>query len=132
VEVLISYFPKAYATPDILDYTVPCELIKDLPRVDVLFGGYWMQIMPYDWVITTTDDSGTYCWVCFAENNTDDWLLGDSFLRGYYSVHDYNKQRFGFAPTTQSQKTKVERGTPPNTPLPQATYLKDSNEKSGL
>ena len=42
VEVLISYFPSYYATPDILDYTVPCDMIGDLPRIDVLYGGYWM------------------------------------------------------------------------------------------
>ena len=42
LEVLISYFPSKYAKPDILDYPVPCELIGDLPRIDVLYGGHWM------------------------------------------------------------------------------------------
>ncbi len=56
--------------------------------------------MPYDWVVTWNDADGEYCWICFGENETDDWLLGDAFLRGYYSVHDYKRKRFGFAPTT--------------------------------
>jgi hypothetical protein len=45
---------------------VPCEIIKDLPRIDVLYGGYWMEIMPYDWVVTWNDADGEYCWICFG------------------------------------------------------------------
>jgi len=43
MEALISYFPSYYATPDILDYTVPCEMIGDLPRIDVVCSGYWCK-----------------------------------------------------------------------------------------
>jgi len=75
--------------------------------------------MPYDYV----NNSDGVCWICWAENSFDgidtgDWMLGDAFLRGYYSVHDHEQERMGFAPTTTSLKTRPVRGTPPSTPLP--------------
>jgi hypothetical protein len=30
--------------------------------------------------------------------------LGDTFLRGFYSIHDYGGKRFGFAPHSGSKK----------------------------
>jgi len=59
--------------------------------------------MPYDYVNTYTDETGTNCFICYGENDMgDDWMLGDAFLRGYYAVHDHKKKRMGFAPTTDS------------------------------
>ncbi len=66
--------------------------------------------MPYDWVITTTDDSGTFCWICFGKNDSNDRLLGDAFLRGYYSVLDYNRHRFGFSPHNAEPEDKGRVG----------------------
>lgn len=39
------------------------------------------------------------------------WLLGDVFLRGYYSIHhnvDHTAAQIGFAPHATSTKGKVE------------------------
>jgi len=33
------------------------------------------------------------------------WLLGDNFLRGFYSIHDMDEGRMGFAPLTGSTIT---------------------------
>ena len=36
------------------------------------------------------------------------WILGDAFLRGWYSIHDYEKMRFGFAPFHGSEKAAAQ------------------------
>lgn len=39
------------------------------------------------------------------------WLLGDAFLKGYYTIHDnddHANARIGFAPHAQSSKSFVE------------------------
>jgi hypothetical protein len=45
------------------------------------------------------------------------WLLGDNFLRGWYSVHDMDNARMGFAPlsgsTVSAPMTSTEMGGTP-------------------
>lgn len=36
------------------------------------------------------------------------WILGDAFLRGWYSIHDYEENRFGFAPFPGSEKVAAQ------------------------
>ena len=48
-------------------------------------------------------------------NDLDYWLLGDVFLRGYYSIYDntnHNAARIGFAPHATSTKPKVVENSP--------------------
>ena len=56
---------------------------------------------PHDYLIEFGDE----CWICIGENTYDEyWVLGDSFLRGFYSVHDYKSMMFGLAPHATSKK----------------------------
>jgi hypothetical protein len=44
------------------------------------------------------------------------WLVGDAFLKGYYSIHDnddHANARIGFAPHATSTKKKVEKAEMP-------------------
>jgi hypothetical protein len=46
------------------------------------------------------------------------WLLGDAFLKGYYTIHDnddHANARMGFAPHAQSSKSLVENLPKPTT-----------------
>ena len=46
------------------------------------------------------------------------WLLGDTFLKGYYSIHDnddHANARIGFAPHAESSKPLVEKLPMPET-----------------
>jgi hypothetical protein len=36
------------------------------------------------------------------------FILGDSFLRGYYTVHDLTNNQIGFAPHSTSNKKNIE------------------------
>jgi len=40
-------------------------------------------------------------------------MLGDAFLRGWYSTHDYNSKMMGFAPHATSTKRAPVKGTVP-------------------
>ena len=42
------------------------------------------------------------------ENKSNFWLLGDSFYRGYYLIHDEDNARLGVAPHATSVKRDVE------------------------
>jgi hypothetical protein len=58
------------------------------------------------------------CWACLGENSYDEYfILGDTFLRGFYSVHDNENARFGFAPHAGSDKAAPYYGTTPKTAL---------------
>jgi hypothetical protein len=47
------------------------------------------------------------------ENDTDYFLMGISFLRGYYSIHDMQNGLIGFAPHSQSYKSTIGIGKTP-------------------
>ena len=83
---------------------LPCEDISSAPTINFEFGGYWFTMEPKDYINNWYGE----CWICMFENEgfgvDDYWLLGDTFLRGYYSVHDYESMRFGFAPHSTSDK----------------------------
>jgi hypothetical protein len=51
------------------------------------------------------------CFICFfPEPSLDRWLFGDAFLRGYYSVYDYERKKMGFAPHLESTKHAPKMG----------------------
>lgn len=62
----------------------------------------------YDYVIETDGD----CWLCLGENPIDNyWVLDDTFLRGYYSMHSYDgKAKFAFTPHRTSKKQMPYKG----------------------
>jgi len=81
------------------------------PTVSLLIGGYWFDIPPYTYLV---EDDG-YCIVGFLENSDDTWLVGDVFLRNYYSVFDDDTGELTFAPRiTNTYVTTIEAGTAPS------------------
>ena len=79
-----------------------------MPTISFLFGGYWLEMRPEDYILKEDGQ----CWVCLDHNGSDDsWLLGDTFLRGFYSTHDYTNKKFGFAPHATSLKSAPIAGS---------------------
>ena len=69
-------------------YVISCSQ-KDLYRdVEFYIDGYWFIIYKHDYIFEIDDT----CILAFTENQGDFWLLGDTFLRGYYVIHD-NRDR---------------------------------------
>jgi len=54
------------------------------------------------------------CFLCMFDNGSEmNWLLGDSFLRGYYTVHSYQNATFGLVPHNTSTKSILKPGVKP-------------------
>lgn len=87
-----------------------------LPALEFLFGEYWLQALPEDYM---NYYNGSY-WACLTDAGEGaNFILGSAFLRGYYSVHDYAGKRFGFAPHSSSTKRVAERNSANSETLPQ-------------
>jgi len=93
--------------------------IATLPTFELLFGGYWFEVKPEDYIIEF-NSSTKKCSVCFSGYSTIDyWILGDAFMRGLYSIHDYDNLRMGFVPFVGStKKVPVKATTTPTTTPP--------------
>ena len=88
-----------------------------MPTIEFLYGGYWMQADPEDYMLRWND----YYWACIQDGGDDDYfILGSAFLRGFYSTHDHTNERFGFAPHSDSLKAGPYAGTVPDTDLPES------------
>lgn len=64
-------------------YLDTCLQIRSLPKISLLFGGYWFEADASDYVVRR----GSECYLCLSRGG-DMWILGDAFLRGYYAVHN--------------------------------------------
>jgi hypothetical protein len=82
---------------------MPCT--NNVPKIDILLGGYWLEVSPKDYLVPVSKDSDV-CFICIYPDyaGRDQWLLGDAFLRGFYSVYNYENYKFGFAPVKGSTK----------------------------
>jgi hypothetical protein len=102
---------------DVGDINVSADDYSKLPALEFLYGDYWLQALPEDYMHSY---AGSY-WACFTEADTEaNFILGSAFLRGYYSVHDYATMRFGFAPHDESTKRAAETNSADSIPLPES------------
>jgi len=85
-----------------------CTNIDSLPSFSVyMFGGYSYPLTPAQYVIKLPDNSGKMtCQLGIAAaDGLPFWILGDVFIRGYYTVFDQVNYQVGFA-------TAVDLGDP--------------------
>lgn len=81
------------------EYTIDCSKIPTLPNIVISLGGANFTLTGADYTI----NSGSIC--LFAMTGIDVpapagplWILGDVFIRKYYTVFDWGKKQLGFAP----------------------------------
>ncbi|KIY49248.1 Asp-domain-containing protein [Fistulina hepatica ATCC 64428] len=80
-------------------YTLDCSTVPDLPDLTFYFGGYPFTLKATDYVL---DIQGT-CLSSFTGLDINVgggyiWIVGDVFLRKYYTVYDLGNDAVGFAP----------------------------------
>jgi len=108
------------------DMAVSADNYSKLPALEFLYGNYWLQALPEDYM----GYYNGYYWGCFIDTGDDSsFILGSSFLRGFYSTHDYANKRFGFAPHSSSTKRAGELNSGSSTPLPNSAGSIDDDKK---
>lgn len=68
-------------------------------------------MLPEDYAVVV---GGVDCFVCITEAGGDEWILGNTFMRGFYVSHSYEDNTFGIAPHALSTKTAGAAGSVPD------------------
>ncbi|XP_056413747.1 gastricsin-like [Hyla sarda] len=81
------------------EYLVNCNSVQSLPTISFTINGVQFPIPPSAYIL----QNNGYCTVGVevtylpSQNGQPFWILGDVFLRQYYSVYDMGNNRVGFA-----------------------------------
>jgi len=82
--------------------SVTCECsthaLSSYPDITFTLGGQGFAVGPEDYFY----ESGGSCELLIDGSSEDEWILGDSFLRRYYSVYDMEQRRVGLAEASGS------------------------------
>lgn len=72
----------------------------------------YLEVTPENYVLAADIGIPGKCLMGFAANSDNYWLLGDSFLRNYYSIWDEENDRIGFAPKNTATVSPIRTGEP--------------------
>jgi hypothetical protein len=82
------------------EFTIDCSKVATLPPITISFGGQNFTFQGPDYVINM---EGAICLLAFTGIDIPApagplWILGDPFIRSYYTAFDYTNQKVGLAP----------------------------------
>ncbi|KDN51374.1 putative PEP4-aspartyl protease [Tilletiaria anomala UBC 951] len=79
-------------------YTIDCEKVKSLPNLTFTFDGKQYPLGPEDYILNVQGSClSSFMGLDMPSNLGTLWIVGDVFLRKYYTVYDLGKNAVGFA-----------------------------------
>lgn len=79
-------------------HTVDCKALPNMPTITFTFAGHQMPLEPEDYILQTQGGCiSTFMGIDIPAPAGPIWIIGDAFLRKYYTVYDMGKHRVGFA-----------------------------------
>ncbi len=81
-----------------IDIQPDCSNIDQQPQIEIRIGDIGYTLPPELYIVKMPDEAGNLkCTPAFAPSNSPLWILGDAFMRGFYTVFDKGGSRVGFA-----------------------------------
>jgi len=84
--------------------SLDCSNLDQMPPISFQLGGQQFELTADIYVIKVATSSGVEC-IMGIESSWEIapmWILGDPFLRAFYSVFDRANNRVGFAPAVNT------------------------------
>lgn len=79
------------------EFTIDCTKIPTLPTLEITIGGVLYTLEGADYVIDAGQGICLFGMVGIDVPSHPLWIMGDIFMRKYYSVFDYESNKIGFA-----------------------------------
>ncbi|KAI7890314.1 aspartic peptidase domain-containing protein [Mucor mucedo] len=93
-------------------YSIPCHLKGHLPALNINVNNFTLSVSSDDYILVPSQDDENLCLSGISGHNIhkpNHWILGDVFLKGYYTVFDTDKMRLGFAKSVTDPTLSIEQ-----------------------
>lgn len=89
-------------------FTIDCYKVESMPDIVFTIGGKDYNI-PGKKLVIEADEICLFALMVFEEPGFPyQWMLGDVFMRQFYTVFNYENKSIGFAPAVQEKGIKIE------------------------
>jgi hypothetical protein len=108
-----------------MTYTNQADLIGSCNRntyksIYLYIDTKYYEINPYTYVLDYNSGSPGWCTIAIADSYNNFWLLGDTFLRNFYTIWDDSNRKLGIVPHKTSNASIITNAVLPiykNTPV---------------